>query len=498
MVNTTPTPDNSPKTSLRSKLLRGGALLIGSKVCAQVFAFVRNLVVARLIGVENYGVAAILAMMVAVFELLGNLSTGQLIIQAKDGNDEKLQRAAQSLQFIKGAMSALFLYSCADSVASLFAVSNASESFKWLALVPLIRGLAHFDPQRLQRDLDYRATVSVEIVRELIPLALAWPFAIWLGDYTAVLWLLIVQNGVACIGSHLLASRKYAWHWSPKYLRRFLNFGWPLVLNSVLLFIIYQGDRLAIGLAERWFGNSPYTLTDLGTLAVAISITLVPTMALGSVAVSLLLPMFSAVQANQEKWSERYVVCSQFSAMIGALFALPFLSAGGPIVVSIYGREYALAGTFIGLLAAAQAIRMARVVPTVAAMSRADTKNALSANTVRCAAFGLTLWMVSMGKDLYWVAAAGLIGELFAWLFCLWRLRADHSLAIGIGITANTPSFATMGLSGLAASLAPPSVGWSVSILVSSLFLFLGLSYFCHPQLRVLFNMSGRFNCFRE
>lgn len=476
---------------MRKKTLQGGALLFASKGITQICVFARNVIIARAIGVENFGIAAMFSMTVAILDMLGSLSVGQMLIQAKDGEDERLQATAQAITALRGAFSGLLLLVCAAPLARLFDVPHAVDAFRWLAFIPVLRGLVHLDQQRKQRDLDYGSAVVLDVIRELLPLLLAWPFALWLEDYRAMLWLLVAQSGLHTLFSHILAGRKYLWHWNRSLAARFMHFGWPLVLNNLLLFFIYQGDRLLIGSAGTLFGSSFYKLHDLGIYSVALSLTLVPTMALGTISTSLMLPLFSAAQSTPDELQKRYMRFSQIIALLSGFFTLPFVVSGGWLVAIIYGSDYAAAGAFIGWLAVAQAIRMARYAPTSVAMACADTTNALYSNIIRCLAFVATTAVIAHDGSLHWIAIAGCFGEFAAWLFCLWQLSRRHRVPVRLGLSANIPVLIFVGGSALLSLFVADHPMATLSLLGALVVLFLGLMLSLHPFLRSLVRLDN-------
>src|SRR5205814_6702061 len=97
---------------------------------------------------------------------------------------------------------------------------------------------------------------------------------------------------------------------------------------------------------------------------------------------------------------------------------------GGVIASTIYGRAYANISSFIGCLAAMQAMRILRVGPNQAAIARGDTKNAMVSNSVRSLALCASFLFASRGFALVWIAAGGLAGEILAFMVAaimLWK-----------------------------------------------------------------------------
>ena len=90
---------------------------------------------------------------------------------------------------------------------------------------------------------------------------------------------------------------------------------------------------------------------------------------------------------------------------------MPLIVGGGWLVGAIYGGDYESSGALIGWFAAAQAIRMARFAPTMAAMAYSDTANGMFANLIRFSALLLSLAVILHGGSLKWIAAGNFGGE---------------------------------------------------------------------------------------
>jgi O-antigen/teichoic acid export membrane protein len=325
----------------------------------------------------------------------------------------------------------------------------------------------------------------VDIASNIVVTLLALPLCWWLRDYRAMLWVLVLQAATARIGSNLLAERPYRWAWDSGVARRILTFGWPLLINGFLMYIIFDGDRFVIGSAKRLFARSPYTLVDLGVYSVAFALTAAPASMVAGISTSLLLPMLSKVQSSLPDFEMRYAFSSQTISLVAALIAIPFIVAGGSFVILIYGAKYALAASFIGWLAAMWALRTVRVAPTVAAMARGDTRNAMISNIARTLALPGILLAAATGGGLVWIAISGFVGELLALAVCVGRLQREHSVSAKLFLKPFAVSAAGMVLAGIVAVTATRHFGWFLSFsiaaglmllqLLSMLFVFPGL-----------------------
>jgi len=238
------------------------------QVLGQAFALLRNVIVARMVTPADYGIASAFMVTVQLLESLSDLGTGTYVIQSPHGDDESTIDTAHAVNAFRAVINAIVLFGLAWPVSALFGIPEARWAFQCLALWPLLNGIAHLDLSRLQRQMRFHQAVTDEVASQAAALMLAWPLAYWLRDYSAILWLLLIQRLVATGASFLLAERPYRWGWNRTYVREMFAFGWPLIINGGLMYVIFQGDRLLIG-ASQHFSSRAYTLSDLGIYSVA-------------------------------------------------------------------------------------------------------------------------------------------------------------------------------------------------------------------------------------
>lgn len=433
----------------RLSFLKGGLHLSTGQVISQASSFVKSLIVARLISPADYGIAALFAMTFSLLEMISNLSAQMLIVQAEDGDDPRFESTIHFVHSCRGLLNATLIFVLAGPVSRLFGAPQAKLAFECLALVPLIRGFYHIDLNRFQRHMRFGPSVLVDSGSNLLVTLIALPLAFWLRNYWAMLWLLVAQSVCYLVGSHLLAERRYGWAWDRFFTERMFHFGWPLTINGLLMFGIFEGDRFTIGSAHHLFSRSNYTLTDLGVYSVAFALTQAPAMVVTNICTSLFLPLLSPAQASRSQFERRYLACVHIVSLLAVVVATGFTVAGGTVVTLVYGQKYRAAGVFIGWLSAMWALRIFRQAPTLAAMAYADTRNAMVSNLSRSSALLGLLFVAATGRPLVWIAVCGFLGELVALVVCVWRLQLRHGVPAALCFRPFAAFFVGAGVSGL-------------------------------------------------
>ena len=428
---------------LKKKILKGGAVLSAGSAAGKILALVRNIIIARILSPDDFGVAATFIVTLTFLQSLSEVAADKLQVQAKDGDDERFQRVLHLFQLMRGVFAGAVLFALAGPIANLFGVPEATSSFRILAVIPIMRGLAHLDMRRVQRRMNFKPFVLVDLVSQSVAVAVAAPIALWLEDYRAALWILVIQTFVYTSTTHLLAERRWSAAFDASYVARLFAFGWPLMINGFLMFIIMQGDRLVIGATF-----SPYTLAELGVYSVAMTLIMTPRQMLTRVSTSLMLPILSATQDDLPQFTKRYRLCIQLSALIAAGIGVVFITAGTLLVTWLYGEKYAAVGGFIGWLSAMQTMRIIRTVPAIAGLARADSRQLMYTNLARATSLVLLIAVAFAGKPLAWIAAAGFAGELVALTVATAIMANKHGLQAWATAGPTFASFASLGVAG--------------------------------------------------
>ncbi|MBV5326786.1 MAG: oligosaccharide flippase family protein [Chlorobium sp.] len=429
--------------SLEKKFARGGVAIAVTQVASQFCALGRNIIIARLISPANFGIASIFLMTISFLEMISNLSLDRLLVQSPDGDNEIFQRVAHFLQAMRGFLSCLIILVLAWPVSTLFSIPEAKGSFYALALIPLFNGFIHLDLRRIERDLRFWPNASVEIISHFTAFALAWPIGKWLGDYRAILYLLIARSMILMVGTHILADRKYEWSRNREYTKRFFTFGWPILIDGLLLFGILQGDRFILGSAKKIF-DSTYNMSDVGLYSAAFMLAMMPAFMCLGVCSKLFLPILSREQDSTSAFNSKVRLFSQGLTIVTLAIGTVMLLTGDKLLPLIYGKQYAVAGSLVSWLSIMWVIRILRVLPVTITMAKGNTKNLMYANIVRAVFLVGIVLIVYYKLNIIWIAIVGVIGELCAYWYSLFLNK--HHFKIPISLFIRSDVFLVAGL----------------------------------------------------
>jgi O-antigen/teichoic acid export membrane protein len=223
-----------------------------------------------------------------------------------------------------------------------------------------------------------------------------------------MLYAVIVHAVMTPAVSHLVARRPYRLVLDRALMGQSLRFGWPLLVNGILLFGVFQGDKLIVG---RELG-----METLAIFAMGFTLTLTPTLVMAKSVHNFFLPQLSAVDRGTEAGRERFqylaMVIMQTSLVMGLVLVIVVFLFGGPLVRGLLGEKYQPLIPLLTSLAVMQAVRVAKTGPSVVALSCGHTSNAMQANMVRIAALPLAWYALHQGAGVFAVILIALMGEM--------------------------------------------------------------------------------------
>ena len=429
-------------------MIRSAAILLGGNIGVALLKFLRNVLLARLLSVGDFGTASTFAIIFAMIEMLGSLSLDRLLIQARDGDRPEMQATLQTMQMLRGVLLALLLLVTAGPLARFMSVPEVAWGFQLMALIPLFQGLMHFDVARAQRDMDFRPLIKVILGAECATLLLIYPLFLVFGDYRTALFALLLQQALMSAISHVLAERRYRLAFDRAMLVRAFVFGWPLMLDAILMFGIFQGDRLIV--ANR------LGVTDLGLYSLAFMLTFMATSVLAGTLNQLLLPKLSSLQDDPEAFRLFSWIAVQAGLIVGLAVAAGFSIFGPDLVRIVFGAKYDGAVTILVWLAVMQAVWNGKMGISLVALARARTKVALIANIPRVLLLPLSWVLLDRGAEMVvvvWIATFGYAMAMILGLYLmrLWLHVPTRGLLRSILLWA-----AVLVLIGLDAVLNPP------------------------------------------
>lgn len=453
-------------------MLRSGLILTGGRVAFSLLRFIRNLLIARLIGVEEFGIASTFLVTFSFLEMVTDLALAQLIVQHKDGNDPKVVAAIKGLDILRGICLGGVIFIFAGEIAVLFGNPDLVWAYQLIALQPILVALSHPDQARLQREMRFEKQVYSQLTGALVTFLAIWPLSFWLDDFRLMIWVLLGEAAVMSAMTHLKAERPFRLGWNRAVFRQAMAFGLPLVAAGPLGFIALQGDRVLVA--------NQYSATDLGLFSAALTLSMTPSLLLMSINRSFFLPILARERANAaaratltRRTLEAHLVLGGLQAFFFGLFA-PW------VLVLAFGTPFAGGGGFAVLLGIIFAARLARNGPTTVSIALGHTKHTLYADMTRTVSYPLAIAMALRGVEIEYLLLLSLGAELIALSVALLAVHRCGEVALS-GLILPLAAFAGV----FAALVASHSLGLGSAAHLAACGALAVLLYACRGTLQM-------------
>jgi O-antigen/teichoic acid export membrane protein len=341
---------------------------------AQICALVRYVVLARVLGPEQLGLAATLMLTASFFELTTDTGADRFLIQARDGDKPSVQGLVQLVGVARGVLISALLAILAWPISRLYRAPELVGGLLALAIPPLIIGFGHLDVRRRQRELDFRAEASSLLVSETLSVVATVVAALLTRNFTAVVYGLLVRAIAGVAASHVLSQRRFIIGLDRTHMTELAKFSGPLMLNGLLLFMGSQSDRVIVG--------SMLSVKDLGLYSAVILLIYYPSSTLLRYLGAMYLPLVASGRAVAERQRAASLLGGQ-SIFLAMLMAIGFTFTMPMVVPLLYGDRYAQSLLTFAVIGVLQSSRFLIFWPNTVAMGDGRSAVVLAANVVR-------------------------------------------------------------------------------------------------------------------
>jgi O-antigen/teichoic acid export membrane protein len=229
----------------RILLLKGTVWTSAAFAAAQILRLVTNILLARLLAPQLFGVMQIFYSLRTGADLLTDVGMGQNIIYNKNAADPEFYNTVWTLQLIRGC--ALWLIFCAISfsVASFYRSEILRLVMPVASLTFILGSLTSTSPFFLQKRMQYatltKFEITVGVLSALAPIVIAY--------FSPTIWALVFGSlagtTASMIGSHfILPDIRQRFLISARYVGEILSFGKWIFASSIIYFFSTNFDRL--------------------------------------------------------------------------------------------------------------------------------------------------------------------------------------------------------------------------------------------------------------
>lgn len=265
--------------------------------------FLGVVTLARLLTPHDYGLLAIVVVLVGVGEIFRDFGLSSAAVRAPE-----LSRAQSSNLFwinsLIGVLLGALLFAAAGPLATAFGQEEVQGIARAMAAVFLLNGATTQLRALLVRALRFRWLAGTDVLASALALVVALLAALAGWEYWALVAQQITQALVVLIGVALGVGRLPGLPRRGVPMRSFLRFGGNLVLSQLVTYATGNVDTAVVGFAH---GASP-----LGLYNRAYQVVVTPLSQIQSPITQVAIPILSKIQDDRKRFAA-YLVRGQFA-----------------------------------------------------------------------------------------------------------------------------------------------------------------------------------------
>lgn len=407
-----PPPTADEPLEGRTKAGRAAGITLVGQALRMVLQFGSIVVLARLLLPEDYGLLAIVLVVVGIGEIVRDFGLSTAAVRAP----ELTRPVRDALFWINSALGLLLcLVVVAGSglLADVFDRPALTGIACVLSLAFVLNGMSAQFRVTLTRRMDFRALVVAEVGAQAAAVLVAVVLAALGAGYWALVAQVLVQSGVALV---LVAVPARWWPGRPRRtpgLRPFLALGSQLVGTQLINYAGNNVDTVVIGLR--------LDPASLGLYNRAFQLLMTPLNQLRSPATSVALPVLARLQDDREQFDE-YLRRGQLALGIPIVVSLGVVAgAAAPIVDLFLGPRWTEVTPVLALLAVAAASQTLAFVGLWTYLTR-GLGAALFRYTVGASLLRVACVLAGSAWGVVGVAAGYALAAFLEWPLSLWWL----------------------------------------------------------------------------
>lgn len=302
-----------------------------SNILTNIMGLGGTIILARLLGPEDFGLMAMLATAIALLTVFENFGLYFATIQKKTLSNEELNFLFWANLVVASLMAAVMFFS-AGFIANFFHEPQLKELSQVLALAFICRGAANQHAALLNRKLQHGKSSMATVVAVFLAtggsIVMAMTgFGVW-----SLIWRQVIEAFVRTVMLWLYTG------WIPRFVSwqkdfmHSLGFGASMTVSNLMYYLSRNADDILIG---KYIGAE-----QLGYYKLSYQILLLPLRRINEPVGQVMIPLLSQLQDQPERYRKNYMRAVHLLAMLQWPLGVLFLIHGVTIIEIVFGAEW--------------------------------------------------------------------------------------------------------------------------------------------------------------
>ncbi|NET56385.1 MAG: oligosaccharide flippase family protein [Symploca sp. SIO2E6] len=324
-------------SSLKKQVIRGAAWTFIGYGASQALRLVSNLILARLLAPEFFGLMALINVFIIGLNLFSDVGIGPSIIQNKRGDDPDFFNTAWTIQVLRGVALWIGSLIIAWPVAQFY--GDQYQQLLWLVPIvgfsTVIAGFNSTSIFTLNRNLALSKLTIFEFGSQAIAIVVMVSWAL----VNASIWALVAGNIVGSLAkmlwSHLLVPQeRNRFTWDKEASKEIFSFGKWIFIATAMSFLAIQADKLILG---------KLLLPEvLGIYSIALTFAELPRQVMLRISQKVIFPVMSKRADLPRKELRSQILRKRWFLLVVIAALVTFLVCFGDLLIlTLYDERYA-------------------------------------------------------------------------------------------------------------------------------------------------------------
>lgn len=316
---------------LRKKTLLGSFWMMIERFGYLTIQFVSNLVLARLLSPDDFGVIGILMVFITLSNVFIDSGFSASLIQKKEISETD-KSTVFYINLSLASVVYIILFFTSPWIADFFHNESIASLLRALGIVLLIDSFCTIQNTLLSRDMNFKLLTKIKLVAILI----AAIVAIYLAYSGYGIWSLIVQyllySTIRTITTWMVAKWRPILVFSKESFRTLFGFGSKLLFSTFVAELYVNFQQILIG---RF-----YTPSDLGFYSQARQFQQIPTGTVSQVINSVAFPAYAKLQNDKAKLKEMFRQNVRLVAYLNTPLMVLLAVIAQPLIILLYSSKW--------------------------------------------------------------------------------------------------------------------------------------------------------------
>lgn len=411
---------------LKSKILKGVQWTTIAMLGTTILQIIKLATLARVLTPENFGLMAIVMVVIGFAQAFGDMGISSAIIQHQDITKNQLS-SLYWLNIVSGFVLAIVVVATAPLVSSFYEYKDLELFIVVISLVFIVTAIGQQFRLLFQKDLDFKTIAIVNVLSQLIATLSAIAMALFGYGVWSLVVSVLLAAALNSLGFLITGLRRYdrpdvVFNYND--IRSFLGFGLYQMGERTVNYLSASVDKILIG---KFVGMNAVGFYDM-----AWQLIIFPLQRINPIVNAVALPAYSKIQNEAEVRARYYSASVRLLSLITIPLLVFLLFFSEEVVMLVYGDGWDKTATLVSILAVV-GVTKALGNPggaLILSMGRADVGFWWNVAWVTIVSFGITisLWLwstvesaaytlliLSLTVGLFWHGLVAKIGKINYW-----------------------------------------------------------------------------------